>query len=414
MGLATRSSVVPQFPVAIYADVHKTDPKTWKAFMTERVPNTASRLLSSPNAFKLMPFGFNNNGGSSLTTEPGVPKGVWDENVRIAQAAEAADFDGIVSGARWVGFGGKSKHNERSFETFAWAAGLAAVTEKIQIFTTYHIPTAHPVRVAKMAATVDHISGGRFGLNIVAGWNESEIGMFGTAQREHDERYEIADEFMEVLYKLWNEEGYFDHHGRFFDIEHAFSEPKPIQSPRPVLMGAGISPRGRAFAAKHCDLSFNVVPDLEFAKGMVADTKRMAKEDYGREIQVFGLGAITCADTEKEAKRRFDSYVEKNGDRVAANNLLDQLMPNSATGEIFEREAMVKAAITGFGAQPLVGTPEQVVEQMIAMSETGMDGITLSWVNYEEGIAQYKQDLLPLLIEAGLRVDESRTPVPAA
>ena len=79
--------------------------------------------------------------------------------------------------------GGSVNFNHRNFETFTWAAGLAASTDEIGVFATFHVPTVHPVRAAKEVVTIDHISGGRFGLNIVAGWNEREIAMFGKPQK---------------------------------------------------------------------------------------------------------------------------------------------------------------------------------------------------------------------------------------
>ena len=106
----------------------------------------------------------------------------WEESVRIARAAEAAGIEALVPVARWRGFGGATNFNHRSFETMTWAAGLAAATERIGIFATVHVPTVHPVRAAKEIATIDHISRGRFALNIVAGWNEPEIRMFGVSQ----------------------------------------------------------------------------------------------------------------------------------------------------------------------------------------------------------------------------------------
>merc|ERR1711965_219420 len=98
--------------------------------------------------------------------------------------------------------GGKVNFNHRNFETFTWAAGLAAKTEKIGVFATFHVPTVHPVRAAKEVATIDHISGGRFGLNIVAGWNEREIAMFGVPQKDHDIRYDVADDWISLCKEL--------------------------------------------------------------------------------------------------------------------------------------------------------------------------------------------------------------------
>ena len=132
----------------------------------------------------------------------------------IARAAEAAGLEALIPVARWRGMGAPSRREaHRSFESFTWAAGIAAVTERIQVFATFHIPVTHPVSAAKQIATVDHISSGRFAVNLVAGWNEDEFAMFGIEQREHDDRYAVADEWMSFLKQIWNAEGEFDFDG---------------------------------------------------------------------------------------------------------------------------------------------------------------------------------------------------------
>jgi len=261
------------------------------------------------------------------------------------------------------------------------------------------------VRVAKTIATIDHISQGRFGINIVAGWNEEEIGMFGLTQREHDERYDYADEFMGVLVRLCNEKERFDYHGKYFNVPGAFSEPKPVQTPRPVVMGAAISPKGHEFAAKHADINFIAFDDLSTAKRLVENVKSVARDKYGREIIVFGMGSIFCAESEKQAQRDYHYYVDEMGDWETANRMVDAIAKNEHMGH-FEREGLVRKMISGWGAEPLVGSPEQVVDGMRQMSEAGLDGMTVSWVNYEEGISQFQSELLPLMADVGLRVDE--------
>src|SRR5262249_2527496 len=173
-------------------------------------------LLLSANKLKLAVFGTNVSGGCSMTSAEGTIKVEWAESKRIAQAAERAGIEAIIPVARWRGFGGDTNFNHRCFETYTWAAGLAAATEKIRVFATSHVPTVHPVLAAKAAATIDHVSGGRFGLNIVAGWNAEEIAMFQPSQREHDERYAVADEWITLIKRLWTEEGTFDFAGAYF------------------------------------------------------------------------------------------------------------------------------------------------------------------------------------------------------
>jgi len=360
-------------------------------------------LMSQRNKLKLAIFGLNVSSGCSMTDRPETLKVEWDESRRIAQAADAAGIDAIIPVARWKGMGGKVNFNHRNFETFTWAAGLSAVTERISIFATFHVPTVHPVRAAKEVATIDHISGGRFGLNIVAGWNEKEIAMFGVPQKDHDVRYEVADDWISLCKALWTREGEFDYDGPFFQSPAVYSEPKPIQRPHPVIMSAGNSPRGQAFAAKHADLNFVVAKDVAAAGEIAAKGRALAQDDYGRTMKVFGQAYVVCRDTEQEAKEYVEHYVNERGDWQGVRNLLDVLIPNSQSALGDGWEAMAANLIAGYGAIPLVGTAEQVVEGLKAFSDAGLDGVTLSWVDYDSGLAQFADVIMPMLQDAGLR-----------
>lgn len=382
--------------------------------MENRSPLRESRIFSSPNRFKLATFGFNSQGGVTITSAPGTPDTDWGQQVRIAQLSDAADIEAIIPGARWMGFGGKTNFQGRSYETMTWASGLAALTRKTQVFATVHFTTVHPVRLAKMIATADHISGGRLGINWVAGWNTEEISMFGGTQREHDERYEYAEEYLALLNQLLDRDGSFDFHGRYFDLERLFSEPKPIQAPRPIYMAAGLSPRGRQFAGQEADINF--VPargPMTDVAALVADTKSKAKEK-GREIMVFGQSVVVCRDSEAEAKDYYDWYVNEMGDFEAAENLVRGLFGNTINEHGQQREmpehihkAILRSCVGAHGGNALVGTPTQVVEAFARMADTGVDGSTISWLNFEEGLVQFREKILPLMIEAGLRTDES-------
>ena len=129
---------------------------------------TRPRTLDGKNAFKLAAFGFNISGGLTMTSAPGTIEVSWEESRRIALAAEKAGLDAVIPVDRWRGFGGDTNFNSRSFETLSWAAALAAITSDIDVFATFAMPTAHPIRLAKEIATIDHIAGGRFGINFVA------------------------------------------------------------------------------------------------------------------------------------------------------------------------------------------------------------------------------------------------------
>ena len=147
-------------------------------------------------------------------------------------------------------------------------------------------------------------------------------------------------------------------------------------------------------------------------RGVVAETKAGARA-MGRDVKVFGQSSIFCAASEKEARDYFDYCVNEQGDLAAADNLMRLFgLTRDATGT--ERGSMPPAVlekirhnmVAAHGGSILVGTPTQVVEQMLALSDAGLDGTTLSWIDFEAGLVQFKADILPLMIQAGLRVDE--------
>lgn len=367
------------------------------------VDKATTPVLGSPNALKLAVFSANMAGGANLTHAPEALQVTWPEARGVAQAADRAGFEALIPVARWRGMAPSSRAEaHRSFETFTWASAVAAVTERIQVFATFHVPVTHPVSAAKQIATVDHVSGGRFGLNVVAGWNEDEFGMFGLSQQEHDDRYEVAEHWIGFLERLWAEEGPFDVDGGHFPARDVISQPRPVQRPGPVVMNAGFSPAGRAFAARHADISFALLPDVEAAGAAVRSMKEAAHA-LGRELKVFAAAHVVCADTEAAARAQWTRMVEEVGDAEAADNAIRLLVPNSRSAE-FDRTGMAASAIAGFFALPLVGTADHVVETMAELSAAGVDGLALSWLDYPEGIAQYDEVLRPLLVDAGLRV----------
>ena len=361
-------------------------------------------VLGDENAMKLAIFGINLRGGVTLSDVEGKIEATWEENLRLAMHADRIGIDAIVPVARWRGYGGRSNLGLRSFETFTWATGLLARTERIQVFATFHVPLAHPVLAAKMATTADHISGGRFGLNIVAGWYADELAMFGLAQREHDERYEVADEWATVLKQLWTVDGERDFHGRYFDVPAGVLEPKPLQKPYPTIMNAGTSPAGRTFASKHSDVIFAGLTNAQTAAAQIADIKEQARREHGREIRVFGRGHIVCRETQAEAEAVYDYVHRQVADYEGAANVtgLSKRESQSTDWSTDERR-LLEGMIAGFWGVPMVGSPEQVVQMMLDQHTAGADGIALSFVNFDEGLTQMEHQILPLLVEAGVR-----------
>ena len=269
-----------------------------------------------------------------------------------------------------------------------------------------HVPTIHPIVAAKQLTTIDHISGGRSGLNVVGGWYRPELEMFGPDYfLAHERRYDLAEEFIGLIVRLWTETDEFDFDGEFFHVRGGFSEPKPLQRPTPPIMNAGGSPRGQRFAAQYSDMIFIHVQDdvdLSSAAEQVDRVKTLARDEFGRDVQVWTQSFVVCRETEREARAFWNHYVRDLGDTDAADNLMHFLGLESAVlGADWERAR--ERFISGWGGTEMLGTPEQLVERFAQLADAGLDGTVLLFPLWEEGLEQFGAQVLPLLEQAGLR-----------
>ena len=139
--------------------------------------------------------------------EPAGQQGDGRATAQVAghdRLADAAGIEFLLPIARWRGYGGETDFEGETLETISWAGGMLAATERLTAFGTVHAPLVHPIFAAKQLATLDHMSAGRIGLNIVCGWNQDEFEMFGVAQRAHDDRYAYGAEWFEVVQRIWS------------------------------------------------------------------------------------------------------------------------------------------------------------------------------------------------------------------
>jgi FMNH2-dependent dimethyl sulfone monooxygenase len=373
--------------------------------MTAPDPRSATNPLFNDNRLKLGTFGTNVSNGCAITTVPERLVMNWPNTLAIAQAADRLGLEALVPVARWKGFGGETNFNGTNFETYTWAAGLAQATQRSAVLTTSHVPVVHPIMAAKQATTVDHISNGRFALNIVCGWFAPELEMFGAPIMEHDTRYDYAAEWIDIMKMLWTRDEEFDYDGKFLQVRKGFSMPKPIQRPFPPLMNAGSSGRGQHFAAKYADMAFLTFDpkDLEASKAHIDSYRRLAREEYGRELQLWCNAYVVQRETQKEAEDYVQHYVVDHGDDAAVDNLLaiqqrqtQRLLPR----KLDELKFALKAGWTG---APLVGTADRIVDKIETISKLGIDGILLNWVDFLDGMQRWEKTVMPRLEQAGLR-----------
>lgn len=375
--------------------------------MTAVTQTSTERRISplfNDQKFKLGLFGQNTSGGLTMSSAATTFRHTWEHNLEIARRADDLGLEMLLSAGRWKSIAGTSEFNRASWDTYAWAAGVAQATSNIQVVTTTHLPTVHPLMAAKQIATIDAISNGRAALNLVMGWNNPEIEMFST-QLPHDDRYVYGAEWVEVVTRVWAEEEPFDYAGKYFTVPGAESQPKPVQSPRPVLINAGNSPAGKEFSARYMDYNFVAVQTPDQAKAEVEQVRALARDKYDREIGVMTYCYVICKETEKEAQAVRAEILEK-GDRDAVFNVVSQYDPAGVMGMadmVRNSPEAYNSFIMGSGSFPIIGTPEQVSEQFEELSGLGLDGAVMIMLDYNEDVKFFGESVLPLMKKAGIR-----------
>ncbi len=363
--------------------------------------------MYNSNKLKIGMFGANCSSARSATTVPSRWTANWPDCLKLAQMADQAGIDFMLPIGRWKGYGGDTDFHGTTLETMTWACGLLAATSRITVFGTIHAPLFHPLIAAKEFVTADHIGEGRFGLNIVAGWNEGEFEMFGVAQRDHDERYDYATEWIEAVKRAWTEPGTFDFNGRYFSLKGARAFPKPYGESRPLIMNAGSSGAGQAFALKNCDAFFTATSDIRASIDAAANKVREVKAQaaaLGREVEVYTVGQVICRPSQKEAEEFHHHANVECADWSAVERMLElrNITRKNFSPEEYDTKRKFFAA-TSIGGFPYVGTPDKVADELGRLGKAGLRGIALSFVNYIDDLPYFCDEVLPRLERMGLR-----------
>lgn len=359
------------------------------------------------NKLKLGFFSPNCSGGMSVTKVPERWVNSWDNNIALAKLADDAGIEFLLPIARWIGYGGETDFHGSVLETITWATGLLAHTKHINVFATVHTAFIHPVVAAKQLATADQLSHGRLGLNVVAGWNKPEYDAFGIdLPQAHADRYALAQEWFDLINRIWAHEGPFDWNGRFFKGKGIYGFPRPYDG-RPPIMNAAGSGEGRQFAAKNADFLFKISIDVEKEKHEVDEIKANAAK-LGRSTGVFTLCHAVCRPTKKEAEDYYQYYSNEHADWGAVDNLMRlqglhaQSFPEEALRTMRGRFA------AGHGTYPLVGDPDTIAKEMAKIPAAGFAGCTLSFVDYAKEFPYFRDEVLPRLEKMGLRQPVAR------
>jgi len=357
--------------------------------------------MLNDNKLKLGVFSANCSGGMAVTTVPERWDASWSHNLELARAAEDAGFEFLLPIARWSGYGGETDFQGWSLETITWATALLANTRQISVFATAHTAFFHPLVAAKQFATMDQIGAGRFGLNIVCGWNKPEYEMFGIELPDrHDVRYGLAQEWYDIVRAVWTRPDRFDWEGDYFKLKQVYGNPKPLDGLPPV-MNAGSSTHGREFAVRNADFLFTVLVDMEQGAETVRSVKKLATKQ-GRSIEVFTTCYVVCRPTTRKAEEYHHHYVDECADWDAVEQLMG-LQVHTHSFPHSELQRLRRRFAGGHGTYPLVGDPDHIAAELKRISEAGFAGTTVAFVNYLDELPFFVQEVMPRLTRMGLR-----------
>lgn len=348
-------------------------------------------------------------GGWSASTLPRTTDWQFDYNRDLVLKAESLGFDLVFALSQWLpkgGYGGVFDGN--ALDSFMTTAALTAVTKSIILISTIHVlyGPLHPLHLAKWAATLDHISGGRWGINVVTGHRAVEHEAFGWDRIEHDRRYALTAEFIEVVQRLWTDPENYSFSGESsWKLKDAFVSPKP-KFGRPVLVNATGSDAGFDYAARYSDIVFITSPTgSDFAsaiKALPAHTARIKEiaRAQGREVRTLLNPMVISRDTEKETWAYHDAIVAEQD--FSTPKGFDSFNSDAHAWKGRQGVDAPKRRAIG-GNIEVIGTPEQVVEQFVALKEAGIDGLQLSFFDFKPDLEFFGDRILPLLKQAGLR-----------
>ncbi len=335
---------------------------------------------------------------------------------------------------------------------------MASVTSHLGFAVTHSILQSHPFELARKMSTLDHLTRGRVGWNIVTGYLPNAAQNHGFADMpDHDERYDMADEYLEVCYKLW--EGSWeedavvcdrerrmyadptkvhriDHVGRWYDVPGPhLCEPSPQRTP--LLFQAGSSDRGRRFAATHAEGSFITGSRRGRATSVkITEDLRAQAVALGRhpdDVKVFQAISPIVGGTEAEARRKEadlreqlsveGSLAHMSGNIGADLGTIDldaplrefrsnavqgfvrSLVESAPDDDITFRDLMRRQLAGNF----LVGSPEQIADELEAWVDAGIDGFNVVYSVTPGTFADFVEGVVPVLRERGL-VEERGEP----
>ena len=330
------------------------------------------------------------NGGWIVSRATPLLDGGWAQNRDAALIAEEEGFDFVMAMGKWRGFGGTTSHWGSSLEAVTMMAGIAAVTQRVKVWATLHAILHNPAVAAKMIATLDQISDGRAGLNIVAGAYRGEFEQMDAwdGALDHDARYDLTEEWTQIVKRLWREPSV-TFKGRYFDFRDCVSEPKPLKPP--FLICAGMSKRGFDFSVREADGCFIGGRDEAETRDASARARALAAQ-LGKPIRTYCMMTVIAADTDEQAEAKAQTYRQG----LDEGAVLGMLESYGVAGN-----AMTARAQGAFMTQTVVGSPATCAAKIEAfLRACDIDGLMFIYDDYPRGLRVTGREILPHLRRA--------------
>jgi FMNH2-dependent dimethyl sulfone monooxygenase len=332
-------------------------------------------------------------GGWLRNVEDEHMEATFDYNKRVAQRAEQVGFD--ISLLAELNLNDIKGAAAPVLECWTTAAALASVTSNLELMNAIRPGFRLPAVTAKMAANIDHISGGRFSLNVVSAWWEQEMREYGGQWVAHDQRYERTREFIEVMCGMWSEPE-FSYQGKYYQVDRAHLEPKPARKPWPTLYAGGESEDAKQMISKHCDgyLMHGDPPENVLPK--VQDMARR-REMLAMEPMIYGIAAYgICRRSEAEVQKEIDRITDVK-DAAGYFGFKDFTTQSQLERELTLRDYSVSNRGLRTG---LTGTAEQIAERILSFVKAGVTVFLIQMSPMLEEIERFGEEVIPLVHQA--------------
>lgn len=332
--------------------------------------------------------------------------GSFEHVLKVVQNLERLGYDFVLSPENWQGGHGPSEYWENTVQSMVATTAFLYATSRIKVWGTCHVGAYPPALTAKIMASLSEVGRGRVGLNVVTGGHYGSLGPMGLwTNLEHDEKYDMADEWITVVKKLWTED-IVDHDGEFYQLFDARLRPRPVT--RPTIVNAGASPRGLRFAVENCDIAFMLSGDEESFKQSALQAVELAKELNKPDFKTYGLVTLIPGETDSEAQALMD-HLEAGADLESLAHLEQGYKKNVRGYKDLSSSSLAPLGGSQYrSVMPgaLIGSYDTLVQRIAETVETcNLGGLLLIVPDYFQHLDQLATRTFPKLLDHGIKTN---------